>query len=88
MNLSLAEALEKMEPGKTYRCRFKGALIELRMVGAIPPDYLPAPLVESDIMLDAWVELPYPTFGTRVHCKPGKLPLPDVPEIPMDEETP
>lgn len=88
MSLSLVEALEQMEPGKTYRCRFKGKVIELRMVDTIRPEFLPAPLVESDIMLDAWVELPHPASGTRVRCKPGKLPLPDVPEIPTDDEVP
>jgi hypothetical protein len=88
MSLSLIEALSQvdLEPGQTYRCRVKGRIVELHVREAIPPELLPAPLVESDIMLDAWVELPQPTGGRRVRGKPGKLPLPDAPEIPTDEE--
>lgn len=88
MGLSLVEALSQvdLEPGRTYRCRVKGRMIELHVQEAIPLELLPAPLAESDIMLDAWVELPQPTGGKRVRGKPGKLPLPDVPEIPKDDE--
>lgn len=90
MSLSLVEALSQvdLEPGRTYRCQVKGRMVELRVHEAIPPELLPAPLDESDIMLDAWVEFPQPTGGKRVRGKPGTLPRPDVPEIPTDEEYP
>lgn len=90
MSLSLLEALCQvdLEPGRTYRCRIKGRMIELRVHEVIPSEFLPAPLEDSDIMLDAWVELPQPSGGKRVRGKPGKLPLPDVPEIPSDEDAP
>ena len=90
MSLSLVEALSQvdLEPGRTYRCRVKDRMVELRVREALPPELLPAPLKESDIMimLDPWVELPQPAGGKLVRGKPGKLPLPDVPEIPKDEE--
>jgi hypothetical protein len=89
MSLSLVEALSQvdLEPGRTYRCRVKDRMIELRVREAIPPELLPAPLSESEItiMLDPWVEFPRPAGGKRVRGKPGKLPLPDVPEIPQEE---
>jgi hypothetical protein len=39
-------------------------------------------------MYDPWVEFPEPTSTARirVRAKAGSLPLPDVPEIPKDEE--
>jgi hypothetical protein len=90
MGLSLVEALSlvDLEPGRTYHCRVKDRMVELRVREAIPPELLPAPLNESDIMimLDPWVEFPPPAGGKRVRAKPGKLPLPDVPEIPKDDE--
>jgi hypothetical protein len=88
MSLSLIEALSHvdLEPGRTYRCQVKGRIIELHVREIIPQHLMAAPLVESDIMLDPWVELPQPTSGKRVRGKPGKMPLPDVPDIPQEEE--
>jgi hypothetical protein len=90
MSLSLVEALSQvdLEAGRTYRCRVKDRMIELRVQEIVPPDLMATQLEESAIrvMLDPWVELPQPSGGKRVRGKPGKLPLPDVPEIPKDEE--
>ena len=88
MSITLAEALGQvdLEPGRTYRCRVKGRTIEVRVVEEIPSALMPAPLDESDIMLDAWVELPPPTGGVIVRATAGKLPPPDIPPIPQDEE--
>lgn len=86
----LVEALSQvdLQLGRTYCFRVKGRVIELRVREATPDELLPAPLQESDIMLDAWVELPQPTGGRRVRGKPGKLPPPDVPVIPAESEEP
>ena len=87
MSVPLAEALQEvdLEIGKTYRCWVKGRTVEVRVL-PIPPELLPAPLVESDIMLEPWVELPPPQGGVRIRTKPGKMPLPDPPDIPADED--
>jgi hypothetical protein len=89
MSIPLAEALQQvdLEVGRTYRCRVKGHWVEVRVL--LDRQSAEAPTVpESDIMLDPWVELPGPTGGKRVACKPGKLPPPDRPIIPDDEELP
>jgi hypothetical protein len=84
----LVQALEQMrlKPGQTYRYPVKGGIVELRFLDTLPPEMMPAPLVESDIMLDPWVELPEPEGGVTVIATPGEMPLPDVPDIPTDEE--
>lgn len=41
---------------------------------------------ESDVMLDSWVEFPLPPATFRVEGSYGPVPLPDVPEIPRDED--
>jgi hypothetical protein len=90
MSVSLIEALGQvdLEAGRTYRCQVKGRIVEVRVLDDIPPELMPAPLVESDIMLEPWVELPLlePTF--RVQAKLGELPPPDVPDIPAEDEVP
>ncbi len=60
--------------------------VQVTMVDFIPLAMWPAPLVESDIMLDPWVELPPPSGGFTVITIPGELPPPDLPEIPQDWE--
>jgi hypothetical protein len=59
--------------------------IVVRVLDKMPREMLPAPLDENDIMLDPWVEFPMPR-GTPVEVTPGKLPLPDVPYIPRDDD--
>jgi hypothetical protein len=75
-----------MEPGRTYHCHVKGRVIEVRVLESISPEFLPAPLDENDIMLEAWVELPRPTGGTLLRSKIGPLRPPDVPHIPADDD--
>jgi hypothetical protein len=88
MSIPLVEALQAvdLEAGKTYRCQVKGHWVEVRVLPTVPPELLPAPLDEADIMLDPWVELPRPQGSFRVQSKLGKPPLPDVPFIPADED--
>jgi len=87
MSLSLAEALRQvdLEAGRVYRCHVKDKWVELRVVG--PEESSPLSTYhESDVMLDPWIEFPHPKSGIRLRAKPGTLPLPDVPEIPTDDD--
>lgn len=87
MSLSLIEALGQvdLEAGRVYRCQVKGHWVELRVLG--PAEIRPMSVYdESDVMLDPWVEFPQPTSSIVLHAEPGSLPLPDVPEIPTDED--
>jgi len=88
MGIPLVEALEQvdLEVGRTYRYHVKGRVVELRVLEAGSPALAPARIDESDIMLEPWVELPRPTGGVCLHVKPGKLPPPDIPDIPKDDE--
>jgi len=89
MSLTLVEALGQvdLEEGRVYRCQVKGHWVELRVLGAV--GILPANRYdESDVMLDPWVELPRPSSAIRLRARRGSLPLPDVPEIPADEDQP
>ncbi len=89
MNLSLVEALGQvdLEAGRVYRCQVKGQWVEVHVLG--PADLRDVSVYdESDVMLDPWVEFPQPTSGIVLHAKPGSLPLPDVPEMPTDEDYP
>ena len=82
----LVEALRQVElpPGRTYRCRVDDRLIELR-VESIPPELAPTPLVEEDIRLEPWVELPEPAGGIVGVSQLGKPDWPDIPEIPQED---
>ena len=76
MNNPIVDALAQLnlEPGRTYRYEVNGRQVKVRMLEELPAAMLPAPLNESDIMLDAWVELPplEPMYTVRV--VPGELP--------------
>jgi hypothetical protein len=87
MSLSLVEALGQvdLEAGRIYRCNVNGQWVELRVLR--PSEVGPVSVFdESDEMLDPWVEFPQPTSGIVVRAMPGSVPLPDVPEIPIDED--
>jgi hypothetical protein len=85
--MTLAEALAnvELEPGRTYECRVQGK----RVVVQVSPGSLTEPAArfdESDVMLDAWCDLPMQ--GKRVeigNVRYGKLPV-DIPDIPQDDE--
>jgi hypothetical protein len=77
MDFSLADALHGMplKAGETYRCEVDGRLVELRVLaedsgGAVGP------------MLNPWTEFPPPPAQFRVRARPGRLPRPDMPDIP------
>jgi hypothetical protein len=87
MSLSLVEALAQvdLESGRVYSCQVKGHWVELRVLGAAEVPSLAA-YDESDVMRDPWVEFPQPKSGILVTATPGSPPLPDVPEIPRDDD--
>lgn len=87
MSNPLVDALAplNLEPGRTYRCQVNGRRIEVRVLEEAPDEMLPAPLVESDIMLDPWVDLPEPEAGFYVAATLGVVPPPDAPDIPTEE---
>ncbi|MDB5352640.1 MAG: hypothetical protein JWN86_3887 [Planctomycetota bacterium] len=89
MSVSLAEALGQvdLEAGQVYRCHVQGYLVELRVLEPAP-DRPVAGFDESDVMLDPWVKLPRPTPVVRLTARAGRLPEPDIPEIPTDEDWP
>ena len=87
MSMTLVEALGQvdLQEGQVYQCYVKGRWVELRMLK--PNEVRPVATFDpSDVMLDAWVELPSPTSKLTVRARRGTLPLPDVPEIPADED--
>jgi hypothetical protein len=87
MSLSIVEALGQvdLEAGRVYRCNVNGQRVELRVLG--PSEVLPVSVYdESDVMLDPWVEFPQPAALFSVIGEFGPTPLPDPPEIPIDED--
>jgi hypothetical protein len=87
MSIPLQEALKQVElrAGETYRCQVNGYHVEVRVTAAQeaePESRIP----ESDIMLEAWTELPKPTGGVIVKSRPGIPRLPDPIDIPEDDE--
>ncbi len=85
MSVPLGELLKlaKLEPGTTTH-RVDGWDVEVcvRPVAAEPESLLN----ETDIMLDAWVELPDPPGGTAAVSRLGEPDWPDVPEIQPEDE--
>lgn len=95
--MTLAEALENvdLEPGQTYRCNARGHIVEVRVSSDADDEgttatarkrLLTKNLCDEDIMLDAWCELPGPTPKFTVTARPGTRLMPDIPEIPRDED--
>lgn len=89
MSISLVDALEdvQLEAGQTYRCEVRGHQVELRVLAERAGDRRDesTALPESDVMLDAWCELPRPPVIRRVVAKRvDQLPF-DIPHIPPEE---
>lgn len=85
MSTSLADVLRQveLEPGRVYRCQVGDLRVEVRVEKPVP-DPAPAPLRESDVMLDPWTDLPTPQPITLLQAKPERLLLPDPPDLPID----
>jgi hypothetical protein len=85
MTLSEALAQVDLEPGRTYSCIVNGKNVTVSVVPASTNEPS-ARYDESDVMIDAWCELPSQGKPIpNVVVKWGKLPI-DIPEIPADEE--
>jgi hypothetical protein len=82
MSLSLAEALRlvELQPGQNYREKVNGWTVEVRVL-----DDTPAPQLAEQVMLQPWVDFPFPAKLT-IQAKPGTLSLSDPPVIPAEEE--
>jgi hypothetical protein len=89
MSTSLEKALEQvdLEPGRVYRCQVKGQWVVVRVLEPGQVESV-SRYDESDVMLDPWVEFPFPKAAITVVGKFGPSSLPDVPEIPPDEDAP
>jgi hypothetical protein len=84
MTTSLASALQSVDlvPGN-YVCHVKQMRVEVKVMDtsiATPSGVLDY----SEEMLDPWVDLTNRFSGTPVTVTPGKLPPPDVPELPEE----
>jgi hypothetical protein len=82
MSISLAEALRLVDlrPGQTYQEKVNGWTVEVRVL-----DEAARPELAEQVMLQPWVDIPF-TPALTIQAKPGVLPLPDPPVIPVDED--
>jgi hypothetical protein len=83
MNDSLTQALAQLDlqPGQCARVQVNGHQFEIRCVENEDESRF-----TDMVMLEPWVELPGPLpFGT-LRARPGKLPLPDPPVLPPEDE--
>jgi hypothetical protein len=87
MSIPLVEALRSVDlrTGQTYHCEVNGLFVELRVVKAPASREAPA-IPETDIMLDAWTELPEPGPGVVGQSVLGEADPPDIPEMPPEVE--
>ena len=87
MSIPLSEALAQvdLQPDQSYHCRVRDYWVELR-VHRSPPELEGLPLLESDIMLDPWVEFPDPAPIAITRPKLVEPEPPDLPFIPRDDE--
>ena len=81
MNLLLAEASAdlQLQPGQCRRVQVNGYEVEIRR---LPVEQL---AFGDSVMLPPWVWFPDPPPAGTIAVHQGGLPLPDHPEIPMDE---
>jgi hypothetical protein len=86
---ALANALAEvpLESEKTFFCKVRGRKVKVRVevVDRLPPAG-PVEIEDPGPMLTSWVDLPLPEPTFRGVARLTEPPLPDVPEIPHDEE--
>jgi hypothetical protein len=87
MSMSLANALHQvdLEAGRVYHCRIGRLRVEVR-VEETASELLSTPLEASDVMLDPWTDLPAPQPVTVLAVTAGPPVLPDLPDLPTDEQ--
>jgi hypothetical protein len=77
--LSQAVAQLNLQPGQSQHVQVNGYVVEIRR-----------PLAEEEsefanmVMLEPWTDFPPTGPAFSVPCHPGKLSLPDPPDIPSD----
>ncbi|MDZ7620499.1 MAG: hypothetical protein U1E05_26145 [Patescibacteria group bacterium] len=83
MSFSLAGALHgiPLNAGETYRCEVDGRLVEVRVLADTEDGNTPV-----SPMLNPWTEFPLPAAQFRLQAKVGRLPAPDLPDIPCNFE--
>ncbi len=83
MSFSLADALHgiPLDVGQTYRCEVDGRLVEVRVLADTSDQGTAA-----TPMLNPWTEFPLPTAQFRLRAKAGRLPDPDLPDIPFNPD--
>jgi hypothetical protein len=81
----LADALRQVDlkGGHVYQCQVGGFRVEVR-VDEPGSKVLPTPFNASDVMLDAWLDLPTPKSEVVRRATPGPPVVPDIPDLPTD----
>lgn len=69
-----------LQPGQCQRIRVNGYELEIRRLDQKQSDF------SAMVMLEPWLEFPPPRSVATVPTQAGKLPLPDAPDIPPQEE--
>ncbi|GEM_PF-2562487 len=88
--LNQALATLNLQPGQTYRTMVNGHDVEVRMLDNDKPaePTEERSQFEDMVMLQPWFAMPEPTVVRTIRVTPGRLPLPDPPIIPPDDELP
>ncbi len=95
MSVPLSEALRDvdLEPGEVYQCTIGNLRVEVRVgeflnsVASGAKGRQPSPFDPSDLMLDPWTDFPSPEPLATLTATPAKPRLPDVPEIPAENQS-
>lgn len=90
MSDALADVFRKLnlEPG-TYHVHVNGYDVEIQVVKRKAGEpVVAARYDETDEMLDPWVDLPRPKPIGAIMAYPAPARLPDIPEIPSEDELP
>ena len=85
MGISLTDALRQVDlrGGQVYQCQVGRFRVEVRVDETVP-QVTPGAAETSDVMLDAWTDLPSPQSTVVLHATPGPPLLPDIPDLPTD----
>jgi hypothetical protein len=85
---TLEEALQvvDLEPGRTYRVEVRGQTVEVRVLETTGTAAQPSDFAD-ETMMEPWIALPEPKWVGTVKSRLAPPELPDIPEIPRDDET-
>ena len=79
-DLTSALAELDLQPGESRTVQVNDYEIEIRRPEGEPSEFA------DMVMLEPWTEFPRPTVIATLRARPGKLPMPDAPVIPPDDE--